>query len=240
MPRPRMHCYVTYTVFRHYIQADAAFLYTIAMIIDDKVAKEAAEYLAKHDAVLAPVIERVGVCTFRPHTDYYQELVDSIISQQLSVKAAAAIEGRFRDMFGGHFPSPEEILMKDLEELRAIGFSYAKGRYVQDLAQKILSDEVKFDRLDEMTNQEIVAQLTAVKGIGEWTVHMFLMFCMGRSDVLPVGDLGIKNGVRALYGLKELPTPEDIRRIADKNNWHPFESIASWYVWQSLDNAPAL
>jgi DNA-3-methyladenine glycosylase II len=210
------------------------------MIIDDKIASDAAEHLARYDTKLAPVIARAGICTIRPHTDYYQELVDSIISQQLSVKAAAAIEGRFRDMFGGHFPSPKEILTKSPDELRAIGFSYAKGRYVQDLAQKILGDEVKFDKLDEMTNEEVVAQLTAVKGVGEWTAHMFLMFCMGRSDVLPVGDLGIRNGVRALYGFENAPSPDDVRDIAIKNNWHPYESIASWYVWQSLDNKPAL
>jgi DNA-3-methyladenine glycosylase II len=210
------------------------------VIIDEKVIKEAAEYLTKHDPKLAPVIKRHGLCTIRPHKNYYQELVDSIISQQLSVKAARAIEQRFQDMFGGHFPAPEEILTKDLEELRAIGFSYAKGRYVQDLAQKILDGEVKFDTIDSLSNDEVVTELTAVKGVGEWTAHMFLMFCMGRSDVLPVGDLGIRNGVRELYGFTDAPSPDDIRDITKKYNWHPYESIASWYVWQSLDNAPAL
>ena len=210
------------------------------MLITDQVAQEAAEYLAGHDAMLAPVIVKVGPCTIRPHQNYYQELVDSIISQQLSVKAAAAIEQRFRDMFGGHFPTPEEILTKDLEQLRAIGFSYAKGRYVRDLALKIIDGAVRFDNLDELTNEEIVTELTNVKGIGEWTVHMFLMFCMGRSDILPTGDLGIKNGVRALYGLEDIPTLAQIEDVAKKNKWHPYESIASWYVWQSLDNKPAL
>jgi DNA-3-methyladenine glycosylase II len=210
------------------------------MIIDDKVAKAAAEHLAKYDGKLAPVIRQHGLCTIRPHENYYQELVDSIISQQLSVKAAAAIEQRFRDMFGGHFPAPKEILTKTPDELRAIGFSYAKARYVQDLAQKVLDDEVKFDRFDEMTNEEVTAELVPVKGIGEWTAHMFLMFCMGRSDVLPVGDLGIKNGMRALYGFAEIPTTEQMTGVAEKYSWHPYESIASWYVWQSLDNKPAL
>jgi DNA-3-methyladenine glycosylase II len=210
------------------------------MIIDEKVARAAARHLAKHDEVLAPVVARHGSCTIRPHTDYYQELVDSIISQQLSVKAAAAIEKRFQDLFGGHFPSPKEILTKTPDDLRAIGFSYAKGRYVQDLAQKILDGEVRFDKLDAMTNDEVVAELTAVKGIGEWTAHMFLMFCMGRSDVLPVGDLGIKNGMRALYGFEDIPSPEQMREISVKSHWHPYESIASWYVWASLDNKPNL
>jgi DNA-3-methyladenine glycosylase II len=210
------------------------------MIISDKVVREAVVYLAGHDKRLAPVIERAGLCTIRPHKNYYQELVDSIISQQLSVKAAAAIEGRFREMFGGHFPSPTEILTKDVDQLRAIGFSYAKGRYVQDLAQKVIDGNVKFDTIDSLSNDEVVSELTAVKGIGEWTAHMFLMFCMGRSDVLPAGDLGVRNGVKALYELDSAPSPDDVRDIATKNNWHPYESIASWYVWQSLDNAPAV
>jgi DNA-3-methyladenine glycosylase II len=210
------------------------------MIINSELAKKGAGHLKIHDPDLAKVIAASPLCDIRPHKNYYQELVDSIISQQLNVKAAAAIEQRFRDMFGGTFPSPEQILTKDVEELRAIGFSYAKGRYVQDLAQHILDDKVRFDHLDSLSNEEVIAELVQVKGIGEWTAHMFLMFCMGRSDVLPVGDLGIRNGIRALYGLEDAPSPNDIRAIAEKYNWHPYESIASWYVWQSLDNKPSL
>jgi DNA-3-methyladenine glycosylase II len=210
------------------------------VIISDGVARQAAEHLTQHDVVLAPVITQYGLTDIRPHKNYYQELVDSIISQQLSVKAAAAIEQRFRDMFDGKFPEPAQILTKNLDELRAIGFSYAKGRYVQDLAQHIIDDKVRFDHLDSLSNDEVVTELTAVKGIGEWTAHMFLMFCMGRSDVLPVGDLGIRNGIRQLYGLDHAPSPDEIRDIAQQNNWHPYESVASWYVWQSLDNKPAV
>lgn len=210
------------------------------MTVSEEIVVQAMKHLSQHDAVLASVITKYGPCTIRPHTNYYQELVDSIISQQLSVKAAAAIEQRFREMFGGEFPTPAQILTKNVEELRAIGFSYAKGKYVQDLAQHVVDGKVRFDHLDQLSNDEVVAELTAVKGIGEWTAHMFLMFCMGRSDVLPVGDLGIRNGIRQLYGLDHAPSPEDIRNIAARNSWHPYESIASWYVWQSLDNTPTL
>jgi DNA-3-methyladenine glycosylase II len=210
------------------------------MVISDTVAAEAAEYLRKHDNALAPVIARVGPCTIRPHTDYYRELVESIIGQQLSIKAAAAIEARFVAMFEGQFPSPDQILTKDVEELRAIGFSRPKARYVQDLAQHVIDGKVRFDDIESRSNEEIIAELVAVKGVGEWTAHMFLMFCMGRSDILPVGDLGIRNGVRALYGFEHTPTPEDISQVAKDNGWRPYESIASWYVWQSLDNAPEL
>ncbi|HET6924675.1 MAG TPA: DNA-3-methyladenine glycosylase [Candidatus Saccharimonadales bacterium] len=202
--------------------------------------QKAANHLSEADAVLAPVIAQHGLARLEPHTDYYQELVDSIISQQLSVHAARAIEQRFRDLFGGHFPAPAEILSTDAEALRGIGFSYAKARYVLDLAQHIVDGKVRFDHLDALSNEEIIAELTAVKGIGEWTVHMFLMFCMGRLDVLPVGDLGIRNGIRKLYGFNDAPTPQQIRDIAEQYSWHPYESAASWYVWQSLDNAPAL
>jgi len=201
--------------------------------------QKAADHLADHDRVLAPIIQQAGLAQFEPHQDYYGALVNSIIGQQLSVKAAAAIKQRFRDLFGGKFPSPEEILTKPVEELRAIGFSNAKGRYVHDLAQHIIDGRVRFDTLDEQSNEEIIAELTDVKGVGEWTVHMFLMFCMGRLDVLPVGDLGIRNGVRVLYDFSGAPTPEQIREIAVKCHWHPYESAASWYVWHSLDNAPA-
>ena len=141
--------------------------------------------------------------SFEKHTNYYQELVSSIISQQLSVKAAAAIEGRFKALFDGKFPSPEQILEHDIEEYRAVGLSRPKARYIQDLALKVIEGEVAFDSLDSLSNEEIIAELTKVKGIGEWTVHMFLMFCMARLDVLPHGDLGIRNGITKLYGFEQ-------------------------------------
>lgn len=206
----------------------------------EELVAEATEHLKSNDPILAPVIERYGPCDIRPHKNYYQELVDSIISQQLSVHAARAIEGRFRDLFGGKFPTAEQILTTDVETLRSIGFSRAKGTYVLDLAQHIVDGKVKFDHLDGLSNDEVIAELVQVKGIGEWTVHMFLMFCMGRLDVLPVGDLGIKNGIVKLYKLSIIPAPDEIRAIAAKNNWHPYESVASWYIWQSLDNKPAV
>jgi DNA-3-methyladenine glycosylase II len=188
--------------------------------------------------VLAPVIKRAGLPTFEPHDDYYGALVNSIIGQQLSVKAAATIKQRFRDLFGGRLPAPDAILAKSVEELRTVGLSRAKANYVRDLAQHVIDGKVRFDQLDRQTNAEIIGELTDVKGIGEWTAHMFLIFCMGRLDVLPIGDLGIRNGVRALYGLQDLPTPEQVGEIAAKNHWHPYESAASWYIWRSLDNEP--
>lgn len=179
--------------------------------------------------------------TIIPNKNYYQELVESIISQQLSVKAAATILRRFIELFeGDEFPSPDHILDKSVEELRAVGLSRQKIGYIQDLARRVIDGSVKFNHLDVLTNDEIIAELTQIKGVGVWTVHMFLLFCMGRLDVLPTGDLGIKNGIQQLYSLDERPDPETVERIATENNWHPYESVASWYVWHSLDNKPAL
>jgi DNA-3-methyladenine glycosylase II len=202
--------------------------------------QSAIDHLSRHDPVLARVIANYKQPDFKPHGNYYQALVDSIISQQLSVKAAASIEKRFKDSFGGDFPSPQQILERDIEQLRSLGLSRPKASYIQDLAAKIIDGTVEFSTIDTLSNDEIIAELTKVKGIGEWTAHMFLLFCMGRSDVLPTGDLGIRNGIKLLYGFDQPPTPDDVRNIATKNNWHPYESVASWYIWQSLDNAPKL
>jgi DNA-3-methyladenine glycosylase II len=209
------------------------------VIASDTTVKIAVEHLRKADPVLARVIGSSPLCTIRPHRNYYQELVDSIISQQLSVKAARSIEKRFCELFGStDFPAPEQILEKDIDELRTAGLSRGKAMYVRDLAQHVVDGRVKFDHLDNLSNDEVIKELTDVKGIGEWTAHMFLMFCMGRLDVLPVGDLGIRNGIMKLYGLDHAPTPDEIKEIAEKNRWHPYESVAAWYIWQSLDNVP--
>lgn len=189
------------------------------------------------DPIIGPLVAQHETCTITPHSNYYQELVDSIISQQLSVKAARSIEKRFCALFGStDFPGPEQILSKDIETLRSAGLSNAKANYVQDLARHVLDGKLEFEKFEAMDNTAISAELVAVKGIGEWTAHMFLMFCMGRLDILPVGDLGIKNGIKKLYGLDHLPAPDEIREIAKA--WHPYESVASWYIWQSLDNVP--
>jgi DNA-3-methyladenine glycosylase II len=201
---------------------------------------QAIQHLQIADPVLAAVIATHPAPAFTAHTNYYQELVESIISQQLSVKAAAAILSRFRGLFGEQFPSPLDILTKDVETYRSVGLSRQKATYILDLAAKVTDGAVEFDHLDTMSNEAIIEELTQIKGVGVWTVHMFLMFCMGRLDILPVGDLGIRNGIQALYGLDEKPSPEIIEGIAREHHWHPYESVACWYVWQSLNNTPAL
>jgi len=203
--------------------------------------RTAAEYLAAADPYLTPIIAAAGLPTITPNKNYYQALVESIISQQLSVKAAATILKRFLELFPGKdFPTPGEILEKDIEELRSVGLSRQKGTYIQDLAVKVLEGTVRFNHLDALSNEAVIAELTNIKGVGVWTVHMFLMFCMGRLDVLPTGDLGIKNGIFAVYGLKEKPTPDEMEALAKLHKWHPYESVASWYIWHSLDNKPTI
>ncbi len=197
------------------------------------------DYLRQHDFVMAGLIDQFGPPTLAPHTDYYQELVGSIISQQLSVKAAATIQARFVALFG-HFPTPEEILQRDIDELRSVGLSGQKTVYIHDLAMRVLDGSLQFDHLAALSNDEIIAELIAVKGVGVWTAHMFLLFCMGRLDILAIGDLGIKNAVTKLYGFNATCTSADVQSIADQNGWHPYESIACWYAWRSLDNQPAV
>lgn len=207
-------------------------------IISPSVAAKAAQRLQKNDPHLAPVIALAGNCTIEPHQDYYRSLCDSIIGQQLSVKAAATIKKRFRDLFGGTFPEPSDILQKSIDELKSCGLSKPKAAYIQDLAQHITDRSLDLTHLSPKTNEAIIKDLVAVKGIGEWTAHMFLMFCMGRTDVLAVGDLGIRNAIKKLYGYDHLPSPTEMNELAQKHGWHPYESIACWYLWYSLDNAP--
>ena len=209
------------------------------MTIDEDVAKRAAAHL-QADPALAPVIAHYGLCPVRPHQEYYRTLVGEIIGQQLSVKAAASIRKRFEALFPDGFPAPAAILDTSADELRSVGLSYSKAKYIHDLAQHIVDGKLKFDHLDGLSNDEVTKELTDVKGVGEWTAHMFMMFCMGRSDILAVGDLGIRNAVKKLYDLPTVPTPQEVQEIALRQNWHPYETIACWYLWQSLENLPVV
>jgi DNA-3-methyladenine glycosylase II len=207
------------------------------MSFEDQL-RQSEEYLAKHDKKLAPVIKSSGPCRLQPHKDYYGELVGSIVGQQLSSVAAGTIWRRVLDLFGGQMPAPDQLIKIDDQKLRDVGLSWAKVGYVKDLAQHILDGRLDLDHVSTMPNEQLIEQLTAVKGIGEWSAHMFMMFGLGRLDILPTGDLGIRKGMMQLYDLPELPDPARMITIANENKWHPYESVASWYLWQSLDNNP--
>jgi DNA-3-methyladenine glycosylase II len=199
-------------------------------------------HLRRADPVMRALIDELGPLDEearrrgRP-TDPYGALLRSIVGQQLSTKAARSIYGRLTEMFGGRAPAPEELLAADPEEVRSVGLSRPKVAYLRSLAEHVTSGELELDRLHELSDDEISAELTAVKGLGQWTTDMFLIFHLGRPDVLPVGDLGVRRAVERRYGLDELPLPVDLERIAEP--WRPHRSLASLYLWRSLDAVPA-
>jgi DNA-3-methyladenine glycosylase II len=163
--------------------------------------------------------------------------VRTITGQQLSVLAARAIYGRLTERFGGRPPTPQEILADDPEELRAAaGLSRAKVGFLRSLADHVLSGELELERLDALGDEDVSAELTAVKGIGQWSADMFLMFHLDRPDVLPVGDLGIRRAIERAYGLPELPDAPEMERIAEP--WRPHRTLACRYLWRSLQNEP--
>jgi DNA-3-methyladenine glycosylase II len=162
--------------------------------------------------------------------------VRSITGQQLSTKAAATIYGRLTDLYGGQTPTPEQIIATAPERLRAVGLSGAKAAYLRDLAEHIVDGELPIDRLAEMSDEDVYAALIAVKGLGRWTVDMFLIFHLGRPDVLPVGDLGIRRAMQINYELSELPKAAQMEQIAEV--WRPHRTLGSLYLWESLDNRP--
>jgi DNA-3-methyladenine glycosylase II len=174
---------------------------------------------------------------WRPPGDHYAALVRSIVGQQLSTRSAQAIYGRLLERFDGHPPTTEQILDDDPEELRvAVGLSHAKVRYLRSLAEHIVSGELDFEGLDELSDEEVIARLVAVKGIGEWSAHMFLMFQLARPDVLAVGDLGIRRAAERAYGLPGLPTPAALTKIAEP--LRPYRTAACLVLWSSLHNEP--
>jgi DNA-3-methyladenine glycosylase II len=197
------------------------------------------KHLKRVDPVLAAVIERVGPCRLETRREgtHFDALVRSIVYQQLSGKAASTILGRVRGLYGDRSPTPAEILGTPDETLRAAGLSRQKLSYLKDLAAKVESDVVPLaaDTIDHLPDDEIIERLVQVKGIGRWTVHMFLIFRLGRPDVLPELDLGIQNAIRRAYRLRKQPGPKDVKRIG--KNWTPHASVASWYLWRSLEGA---
>jgi DNA-3-methyladenine glycosylase II len=196
--------------------------------------------LRKADPVMRQVIDEVGPLgdffAGRP-TDHYSMLVRSIVGQQLSTRAANAIYGRLTDRFGGHAPTPEEVLADDPDELRtAAGLSHAKVKYLRSLAEHVVDGSLQLDRLQNLSDEEVTAELVAVKGIGDWSADMFLMFHLRRPDVLPAGDLGIRRAVMVRYGLPEMPKPAEVIEIGER--WRPYRTLACIYLWRSLHVTP--
>jgi DNA-3-methyladenine glycosylase II len=172
----------------------------------------------------------------RPKGDAYGTLVRAVVSQQLSSKVAPVIHGRVLELFGGRTPTPVELLAADPLELRATGLSGRKVEYLRDLAAHVESGELELDRLGELPDEEVIAEISAVRGFGRWSAEMFLIFFLERPDVLPVGDFGIRRAAQLAYGLNELPDPAELERIAEP--WRPHRTLACIYLWESLHKLP--
>lgn len=186
--------------------------------------------ICRADPVLGAVIRRVGPCPLRPAGRPYASLLRSILYQQLAGAAARAIERRFLALFDGRCPTPTVLRATRIDRLRRAGLSRNKAVAVRAVAAAFGSGEVRERRLWHLDDQEVVDQLVTIRGVGEWTVHMLLMTALGRPDVLPVGDYGVRKGAQRLYGLGELPRPKQLVMLAEA--WRPWRSIASWYLWR--------
>ena len=197
-------------------------------------ARKARIHLSKADPVLARIIAEVGALGIQPRRERFQALVRNIVFQQLAGAAANAIYGRFVGLFPGvEFPSPEQVLAKSDAELRSVGLSEKKVLYIKDLAAHVRDGKLNFHRFHRMTDEEIIADLTRVKGIGRWTAEIFLMFNLGRPDVMPADDLGVQNAVRRHYRMRQRPNRKRLLKHAER--WRPYRTAAAWYLWRSLD-----
>ncbi len=188
-------------------------------------------HLRAVDPAWSPIIDRIGPCQLRPRRDHFDTLVRAIIGQQISTKAAASIDARLRALAGGSHHA-ETLLEFGEEALHGVGLSRVKARYVLNLADAVVSRRVRLHRLNALSDEEIVEQLTSVKGIGRWTAEMFLIFSLNRPDVLPVADLGVRVGLRNHFGLGELPKPRECETLTEP--WRPYRTVAMWYLWQGL------
>ena len=196
--------------------------------------KESANKLAEIDSRFLRLISEFGYPTFKRENNYFEALIRNIIYQQLSGKAAKTIYNRFLKLFETtEYPSPDKIINTPVEDLRGAGLSNQKVTYILDLSKKYVDGTLQLDELDEKSNKEVSAQLIQVKGIGQWTADMFLMFTLNREDVFPLGDLGVKKGVAIIENLPELPTEKHMAEISEK--WQPYRTIAAWYMWKLVD-----
>ena len=202
----------------------------------------AMEHLLRADPVMGKLVEEQGKLDEEERSrgrpaDAYGALVRSIVGQQLSTKAARTIYERLTGLYDGTTPTPEQLIDTDPDDLRGVGLSRAKASYLHSLARHVVDGELELDRLGELPDEQVAEQLTAVKGLGQWTADMFLIFHLGRPDILPVGDLGVRRAAQLAYGMDDLPNAAQLRELAAP--WQPYRSLASLYLWRSLDNEPA-
>jgi DNA-3-methyladenine glycosylase II len=193
----------------------------------------------RRDPVLADIIRRHGPCglgAVRDRFDHFSMLVRAIVFQQLSTKAATTIHNRLIECMPGGRPTPECLAAITEAQFRSAGISRQKAAYLRDLCEKVASGAVPLDAVDGLDDEAVITALTQIKGIGRWTAEMFLIFRLQRPDVLPVGDLGVVNAIQKAYRLRKKPSPEKMRKLGEA--WRPYRSVATWYLWRSLDNEP--
>lgn len=184
------------------------------------------------DPILQKLIKKYPAPTFTDRSEFlFYELIESIISQQLSIKAADTIFGRFKNLFGNKFPTPSLVLAMDDEKLRACGLSFAKVSYVKSVANAFVSDLIDIEKIKKQSDEEVIEELTQIKGVGRWTAEMILIFTLKRPDVFSIGDLGLRNAITNLYGITD---KKEMLALSEK--WKPYRSTACWYLWRSLEN----
>jgi len=194
--------------------------------------RKAIHHLKKADPVLAALIDRIGPCRMEYGPPEFHSLAESIVYQQLNGKAAARIFERLAALAGDPV-SPSGILKLSEGEMRSVGLSKQKSSYLRDMAQRTLEGQLDFRKLGDLSDEEVIAHLTQVKGVGVWTAQMFLMFTLRRPNVLPTGDFGVKTAIKRHYRKRHLPTPRQMEKIA--KSWEPYRSTACWYLWKSMD-----
>lgn len=198
------------------------------------VFKCAVKHFLENDVLIYDLISKFGPVELKVRRNYFSALTTSIIGQQLSVQSAKAIVRRFNSHFEGNL-SPKSVYYEKSDKLRALGLSNAKTQYVKDLAEKLLSGEVNLRGISNKNEDDIMTELKKVKGIGPWTVHMFLIFVLGRPNILPVDDLGIRKAIMLNYNVKKLPNSDFVAKLSNRKHWSPYNTYASIYLWKSID-----
>ena len=189
--------------------------------------------ILQKDRIMKKIIQNVGPCTIRKIPNPFEALIDAIITQQISDSAGQAVALRFRHLFNDKFPTPEIILEYTEDQLKNVGLSRMKSQYILDISYKVINGELNFKKFAKLEDEEIISELIKIRGIGRWTAEMYLIFGLGRKDIFPLGDLGLINGIKKIYSLKN-PEMSVITRISDK--WKPYRTFGTWYIWKGVKN----
>ena len=185
------------------------------------------------DKKLKKIISSVGECKIRTISNPFEALVEAIITQQISDSAGKSISLKFKNLFGKKYPTPSDVVKLTIEQIKSVGLSRMKAEYIFDISQMIVDKKLDFKIFKKMSNEDVISELTKIRGIGKWTAEMYLIFALGRMDIFPLGDLGLINGIKKLYDL-ENPSTDEILEIT--NSWIPYRTIGTWYIWRGVKN----